>query len=481
VGWIRNGTAYVTIKGVIGDAPGKIIGINRSTTVKDPSGRLSTCGTSKAWRDGVGKPAQYSSIMMLAICTVFAAPLLYFGKRRSFTINIFAKTRAGKTIATLMGASALGIGRVEDLITWRITDARLEQRLPEYNDAMIPIDDLETMREKEEKDKYLRIRNLAYNLEQGWSMGRHDSFTSSHGGIHEQWRCIAVTSYEKSIRDLAQSVKSERQPGESLRLIDVPATFDGLNHIFDRLPPDFESNDFQGWKQGIFSKVVDACKKNHGEPFRKYILALINHNDLEKYVADNVDYFVQYVRDVGDGDIARDVSEKLGLFFVGGLLGIKSGLLPWNSSQLLDAIAKCYFGARELLPDEGILLRQGIKALAAKIGELRSLLDLQESQTGMARLGDLDGYWVGKKAATPCLLKCEVFNAVFTSTLQRDLVLGWLLREKRITTTVAKTSDHGPGPAPKGQLTWADGQRRRSYEIRFPRKSQTATAKRRKG
>ncbi len=30
VGWIRNGKAYVTINGVIGDAPAKIVGINRS-------------------------------------------------------------------------------------------------------------------------------------------------------------------------------------------------------------------------------------------------------------------------------------------------------------------------------------------------------------------------------------------------------------------------------------------------------------------
>jgi hypothetical protein len=32
---------------------------------------------------------------------------------------------------------------------------------------MFPIDDLETMREKEGREKYLRIRNIAYNLEQG--------------------------------------------------------------------------------------------------------------------------------------------------------------------------------------------------------------------------------------------------------------------------------------------------------------------------
>jgi uncharacterized protein (DUF927 family) len=227
VGWISEGKAYVTANGVIGDVPGRIVGVNTSSGIKEESGRLSNSGTWEAWRDNVAKRARYSSIMMLAICIALAAPLLYFVNRRSFTINISGKTRTGKTVATLVGASLPGIGRVQDLITWRITDTRLEQRLPEYNDAMFPIDDPETMREKEGKDKYLRIRNLAYNLEQGWAMARDHSYTLSHGGIHEQWRCIAVTSYEKSIRDLAQSVNMDRQPGETLRLIDVPALLDG--------------------------------------------------------------------------------------------------------------------------------------------------------------------------------------------------------------------------------------------------------------
>ena len=472
VGWIRNGQAYVTVNGVIGDVPAKIIGINRSNSVKEPSGRLSTSGTSEAWRDGVAKPARNSSILMLAICIALAAPLLYFVKRRSFTINIFGQTRTGKTIATLLGASILGIGRVLDLITWRITDARLEQRLSEYNDAMFPIDDLETMREKEGKEKYLRIRNLAYNLEQGWAMGRHDLFTLGHGGVREQWRCIAVTSCEKSIRDLAQSVRLDRQPGETLRLIDVPALFHGLDHIFDRLPSDFETDDFQKWKEATFSEITEACEQNHGTPFRKYILALIADGpELKKYISENVDYFLKYVRDDGDGDVARDVAQKFGLFYVGGLLGIRCGLLPWNCSELLDAIAKCYLGARALLPDDGVLLREGIKALRETIRKLPSLFDLQRTPSAMAGLGDLDGYWTGRKGTDPCLIKCEVFNAIFTSPHQRDLVLRWLLRKNRITTAVARTSDKGTEPVLKGQIDWADGKRRRSYELRWASES----------
>jgi len=171
--------------------------------------------------------------------------------------------------------------------------------------------------------------------------------------------------------------------------------------------------------------------------------------------------FVQQVRDDKDGDIARDVAQKFGLIFAGGMLGIRYGLLPWKRFELLDAISKCYFGARALLPDDSVLLRRGIKALHEKVRELPSLSAFRASSSGVARLGELDGYRNGSK----CLIKREVFNSIFVSTHQRQLVMRWQLRQKRITTAVAKSADHRTELGPKEQFDWADGKRRRSYEL----------------
>src|SRR5271170_551161 len=99
-----------------------------------------------------------------------------------------------------------------------------------------------------DKEKYPRIRDVAYRISQGWSTARHSSFTAAHGGVHGSWRTIALTSSERSIRDLAQAVKLSRQHGEALRLIDLPAVFDGLDHIFDRLPEDLNGSNFHAWK-----------------------------------------------------------------------------------------------------------------------------------------------------------------------------------------------------------------------------------------
>ena len=147
-GWTEDRKAFVLVDGVIGDAATEIIGVNQANAVNDRSGRLSNSGSWKSWRDTVAEPARLSTILMFGICVALAAPLLAVVKRPSFAINIFGRTRIGKSIATLLGASIIGIPRIAEMITWNIKDARLEERIAEFNDALFPIDDLSNMNGK---------------------------------------------------------------------------------------------------------------------------------------------------------------------------------------------------------------------------------------------------------------------------------------------------------------------------------------------
>jgi uncharacterized protein (DUF927 family) len=144
-GWTRDKKAFVLVDRVIGNSKTEIIGVNQADTVNDLSGRLSNRGSWKSWRDTVAKPASLSTILMFGICVALAAPLLAITNRSSFTVCLSGRTRVGKSIATLAGASIIGIPRIAEMITWNIKDARLEERISEYNDALFPIDDLSNM------------------------------------------------------------------------------------------------------------------------------------------------------------------------------------------------------------------------------------------------------------------------------------------------------------------------------------------------
>jgi hypothetical protein len=470
-GWTADKRAFVLLDGVIGTPDKKVIGVNRSRDIGDHSGQLSTAGKYGSWRDSVAEPARCSTTLMLAISVALGAPILPFVKRQSFTINLFGKTRAGKSIATLAAGSVIGTARTADLLTWNITDARLEERLSEFNDQVFPIDDLSTMK-GDKRQKYLRIRELAYKIAQGWTTGRHSSFTASHREAQQPWRLIALTSSETSVRDLAQATKQERQYGEVLRLIDVPATFDGLDHIFDRIPP---GADVSERKRELFQAIPDACEQNHGKVFRKYVKRLIGEREaLLTWIPAKISFFVKKVCDACDGDIAHDVAEKFGLIYAGGMLGIRYRVVPWSEDELLDAVAKAYAAARVLLPDDGSLLRRGRQELKKHLRSLPSISKPDVDDALQVDYERLSGYRWRTSEARHYVIKNENFKEIFTSAEQQRLVIAWLTEKKRITLASPQKSSGGAARSPKGQFTWPDGKRRRSFEIVWPRSQASA-------
>ena len=149
-GWTEDRNAFVLVDGVIGDAKTKIIGVNRHTPLMILAVGCRTSGSWKSWRDTVAEPARSSDHLDVwhlrgARCSVACHHSIV---RRSRSC-LFGRTSGRKSIATLLGASVIGIARIDDLITWNIKDARLEERISEFNDALFPIDDLSIMRWQE--------------------------------------------------------------------------------------------------------------------------------------------------------------------------------------------------------------------------------------------------------------------------------------------------------------------------------------------
>ena len=133
--------------------------------------------------------------------------------------------------------------------------------------------------------------------------------------------------------------------------------------------------------------------------------------------------------------MARDVAEKFGLIYAAGRLGIQCKLLPWNKSEVLHALTKCYMGARDLLPDDGVAIRRGIAALRAK---LRQLPRISKKAGARTDFGEIDGCRERRKEVDRFLIKRDVFNSIFSSGTQRALVMEWLTQRQRITLANSK-------------------------------------------
>ncbi len=448
-GWTKNGKAYVRPDKVIGKPPSNIVGFRRSKP-HDLRGMLKRSGTVASWKSSIAIPTQTSSTLMFSISAAFAPALLKITRRKTFGFCLFGESRSGKTLATVVAGSVIGNGSIEHLLDWNATDARLQEQLPELNDCLVPIDDLMSMKGSD-RDKYARIKSLSYIFALGAGTGRHSSYSQE---AKDNWRTIILSSNEMSVRDLAARSRSERDPGETVRLIDVPATFDGAADIFDRSDVVETPLPWEQW--------FKACERNQGYVFEAFLDSLIVQTPkVREWVRNDIKHFAKSVRDESDGNRARDVAEKFGLVYAAGKLAIQFRLVPWKPVALQEAIEKCYFASRDLLPDEGVTFRAGKQTLLSFLKNLpkRANIDSEDNSS-------LDGFRELRPGKFRCLIKRERFNSIFGTSAQARIVTDWLIASRRA--TLASTSI-GPSKI-KEQHFWPDGERYRSVEILWPRK-----------
>jgi uncharacterized protein (DUF927 family) len=209
--------------------------------------------------------------MMLTTSCSFAAPLLRIAGEQSFGLCLAGKTGGGKTTATLVGSSVCGAGQIDQLLTWNATLAGLEPVLRSHNDCLMVVDDLNKMPVASDKERHHSTKNFAHNLVTGSTKLRSATFDqASNNGA--QYRVISLTSAETTIAELAAKC-GEQRGGDARRLIDVPIYFDGLDHIFDRVPSAGQLS--QSGLQQLFSSIHAACSKDHGHVFARHIRSLI--------------------------------------------------------------------------------------------------------------------------------------------------------------------------------------------------------------
>lgn len=450
-GWGKNNRHFVLQTDIVGSKSSSLIGI-RPPIDREDRGWFKTAGTSLSWTKTVAAIAAESAPAMACISSAFAAPLLEPLKQDSFAICLSGKSRTGKTLITLLGASVVGLGEKERLLSWNLTNAGLEERLPRLNDCIAPIDDFETITGTNSQ-KYQQIRNLAYGISAGSERGRHSSFSANM----QQWRVILVTSMEKPIAELAKSVREARQPGESIRLIDLPAVNKGASHVFDRAQA--RGQDITArWKSKAFATIVESCELSHGAVFKAFLLKITSDPEQAKKLA--IKYknsFIKKVAAEGDGDLAQDVARKFGLIFAGGRLAIRYKLLPWKRTDLLAAIQDCYHRARNQLADDGVITSDGLTRLAAALNALAK-------RDAVSSFDSVKGFKSGRLGSWMCLVKAEWFSSIFKTNQQKELVVEWLIARNRIIMSKPKQGRRSP----KLQFIWPDGERRRSFRISLP-------------
>lgn len=415
----------------------------------DAHGATKISGSATSWKESVGLQALTSSSWVFSISAAFAGPLLRMLAEDSFSVCFSAPSRTGKSVITSVGSSVIGVGAARDMMTWNVSEAGLEQRLPLFNDYTVGIDDFETMKGSDTA-KYERIRGITYGIAAGTEKVRHSAAKLSCN----QWRVILITSMERTITELSRSTHKARQTGEAVRMIDVPLLSRGKSHIFDLAESMGEHID-ASWREKRFESMARACAANHGAVFEDYLEKLCDGSvDVRKLAAKHRDRFAKRVTSLHEEAIARNVARKFGVVYAAGRLAIKFKLVPWKREDLFSAIESVFHDAKTLLPDRE---RELVTAQAT----LREFVDKLKHRKKIDDYEVKPGYRVTRKGHTRFVVKIDAFRALFETDAERRDVLSWLGRSKLIVTS----SSSGK---PKYQFNWPDGKRRRSYTFSLP-------------
>ena len=389
-------------------------------------GGLGTKGTLEDWQQHVAGCAIYSTRLMLVLATAFAAPLVEVSGLQNFGINIFGRSKVGKTTALLVGASAIGIGTERDLPNWNSTSNAFLETARGFNDLILPVNEVGLLAGKR-RDAYAPIRDRIYTFSEGHDRARLSSSTMATNRASASWRGIFVSTSEYSFNDYAAFSGETRSSGELARCTDVAAL--GMRHatIFDSYPANVESKRRKRWGRRQLAKMRENCARFHGTAFGPYVAHLIAiSRQLPEKVDNHCETFMKGVRAMHLDGALEHAGKNFALIYAGGCIAIEAKILPWTADRLFQAIGSCFRAAVEDIRGHTNSLRRARAVLKTK---LRSDEIKQVRPRETVTPDRSPGYWQEKAGIRSYTIHAKAFRGWFASRAQAVAVLRWLYEQ----------------------------------------------------
>lgn len=465
VGWRKGRKTFVLGRRIIGSRTGKLR-IDPPLWIDDHSARsLRSRGTIEAWKDGVARPARYSSILRLAILAAFAAPLVRVSGLQNFALNIFGPSKVGKTTALLASTSTYGIGSEMGLPNWNSTSAAFMEGARGYNDLVLPGNEVGLI-DGRRRDAYAVIRNRIYTFAEGRDRSRMSKASVTTPKYSASYRGIAVYTAEYSFEEYAMLAGEVRSQGEYARAIDVPAVRAGHTTIFDRYPKDVPASERQAWARAQLIKLRRACGRHHGTAIVPYIEFLMTAGDeLPSLVRSAAKEFLEHVRGLRLDPALDHASRNFALLYAGGCLGIEAKVLPWSKDATLTAVLTCFEEAVRVIRSHENALNEAKRELKKRLASER-IRPFGGPPFGPA---DTAGFRRKVKGSVELTIHSATFRGWFSNRIQAAAILRWLHDEGLLVlgnkaTKPSSTATEWAERAPR----WPDGTTQKSFVFRNP-------------
>ncbi|MCE8053175.1 DUF927 domain-containing protein [Halomonas daqingensis] len=331
-----------------------------------------TAGTLESWRDHVGRLCSGNPLMVLAVSTALAGPLLYLTHRQAAGIHLVGDSSNGKT--TLLEVAASVWGAPDFKRTWRATGNGLEGIAAALSDTALVLDEIGEADGRE-------IGATVYALGNG--VGKARASRNGTARRPHRWRIAVLSSGERTLAAHMSAAGKRPHAGQAVRLLDIPAkrqhgAFDYLHHLPDG----------RAFADHLKSEVT----RHYGRVGPAFIEKLV---DEERDLAGQVDRFAQIPGFDSTRPLQGRAAKALALIGLAGELAAEYGLVGWKQGESMAAAVDAF---RAWAAEQGGARTEHEQILANVLGFLERHGDarfssVESDQTHTSIVRDRAGWW----------------------------------------------------------------------------------------
>ncbi len=297
-------------------------------------------GTLLEWQENVGKFCIGNSRLVLAVCVMFAAPLLRLLGGSSMGFHFVGKSSIGKTKILKVAASVCGSKKY--VRQWRHTDNGLEGIAYFHNDSVLILDELS---QAHAEDFY----RILYMLANGSGKGR----ANCHGLPKEvfTWELLWLSSGETGLIGLLSESKRKVKVGQQIRQIDIQAQATEKHGVFEELHGISSSS--------TFADLLDEnSSKYYGVVFIEWLKVLVKALEVKTIDTAELNITSLTLEEIkqlykqnhavllkpypdSKGQTVR-VSSGFALLATAGEIATKAGITGWPEGAAYSAIEKIF-------------------------------------------------------------------------------------------------------------------------------------------
>ncbi|MEQ1601857.1 MAG: DUF927 domain-containing protein [Methylophilaceae bacterium] len=279
----------------------------------------STGGDLAGWRSNIAAMATGNPILMLALSSSFAAPLLAKCNMDGGGVHLIGNSSTGKSSATDAACSVWGGANYRR--SWRTTSNGLEGAAVMFNDCLLALDEISQCDPKE-------VGAIVYALGNG--TGKQRAGRSGNARAVAHWRCFVLSNGERSVSTSMAEGGIKAKAGQSVRIIDLPVF--GQHGAW---------NDLHGHANGAdFSDAINkAAKVHHGIAGREFLKRLTADSANFTELLEAINGQPEFTADDGQ---AKRVARRFALIALAGELGTKYGITGWKAGDATNAAAECF-------------------------------------------------------------------------------------------------------------------------------------------